>query len=102
MSYAVAQRSREISIRMALGASASGILRQIVGSGLALAAAGAAIGIGIAVALGRLIQEQLFGVRPMDPLTLVAVVVVLAASVLAATFLPARRAARLDPANVLR
>jgi len=102
MSYAVAQRSREISIRMALGASASGILRRTVGSGLALAGAGAAIGIGIAAALGRVIQGQLFGVGALDPLTIVAVVVVLAASVLAATFLPARRAARLDPANVLR
>ncbi len=102
MSYAVAQRAREISIRMALGASASGILRRIVGSGLALAGAGAALGIGIALALGRVIQGQLFGVRPLDPITLVAVVAVLVASVLAATFLPARRAAKLDPANVLR
>jgi putative ABC transport system permease protein len=102
MSYAVAQRSREISIRMALGASASGILRRFVGSGLALAAAGAAIGVGIAMALGRVIQGQLFGVRPLDPLTLTTVVAVLLLSVLAATWLPARRAARLDPANVLR
>jgi ABC-type antimicrobial peptide transport system permease subunit len=102
MSYAVAQRSREISIRMALGASASGILRRIVGNGLALAAVGAALGIGIAAALGRVVQGQLFGVRPLDPLTLVAVVIVLTSSVLAATFLPARRAAKLDPANALR
>jgi putative ABC transport system permease protein len=102
MSYAVAQRSREISIRMALGASSTSILQRIVVSGLALAAAGAGIGILAAMALGRLIQGQLFGVRPLDPLTLVAVVAVLTMSVLAATALPARRAAKLDPATALR
>ena len=102
MSYAVAQRSREISIRMALGASASGILARTIGSGMALAAAGAAVGLVTALLLGRVIQGQLFGVRPLDPITLGSVVVVLGTAVLAATFLPARRAANVDPASVLR
>ena len=75
MSYAVSQRSREISIRMALGASTGAILRRIVGQGLMLAGAGAVIGIGAAFALGRVIQGQLFGVPLLDPFTIVAVVV---------------------------
>jgi putative ABC transport system permease protein len=102
MSYSVAQRAREISIRMALGASTSDILRRVVGSGLVLAAAGATVGIGIAVVLGRVIQGQLYGVRPLDPPTLIAVVAVLGVSAIAAAFLPARRASKLDPAAVLR
>jgi predicted permease len=102
MSYAVAQRSREISIRMALGARSGQVLRMIVGRAVALATAGAMLGIGGAVALGRLIQNQLFGVGILDPLTLALVVSVLLGSAAAASFLPARRAARLDPATALR
>ena len=102
MSYAVSQRSREISIRMALGASTGAMLGRIVSHGLMLASAGAVIGIGAAFALGRVIQGQLFGVPLFDPLTIVAVVSVLMISAAAATFLPARRAARLDPAGALR
>ena len=102
MSYAVSQRAREISIRMALGASTGAILRRIVGHGLLLAGAGAVIGIGCAFALGRVIQGQLFGVPLLDPITITAVVSVLMISAVAATFLPARRAAQLDPAGALR
>jgi predicted permease len=102
MSYAVAQRSREISIRMALGARAGQVLQMIVGRAVALAAAGAVLGIAGALALGRVIQSQLFGVGVLDPLTLFVVVAVLIGSAAAASFLPARRAAGLDPANALR
>ena len=102
MSYAVAQRLREISIRMALGAHAGQVLRMIVGRAIALAAAGAILGIAAAVALGRVIQNQLFGVGILDPVTLGVVVAVLIGSAAAASFLPARRAAALDPATALR
>jgi len=102
MSYAVAQRSREISIRMALGARAGQVLQMIVGRAVGLATVGTAIGIAGAVALGRLIRTQLYGVGVLDPLTLGVVIVVLIGSAAAASFLPARRAAGLDPANALR
>jgi putative ABC transport system permease protein len=102
MSYAVAQRGREISIRMALGARANQVLRMIVGRAVALAGAGALIGVVAAMALGRVIQSQLFGVGILDPITLGAVIILLIGSAAAASFLPARRAAAMDPASVLR
>jgi len=102
MNYAVAQRSREISIRMALGARASEILRMVIGRALVLASLGVAIGVAAAFALGRVIQGQLFGVTMLDPITLGGVVVVLAGSAVVASALPARRAARIDPGGVLR
>lgn len=102
MSYSVAQRSREISIRMALGARAAQVLQMIVRRAVALAAVGTAIGIAGAIALGSLIRTQLFGVGILDPLTLAAVVTVLVGSAAAASYLPARRAAALDPADALR
>ncbi|HEX5214405.1 MAG TPA: ABC transporter permease, partial [Vicinamibacterales bacterium] len=77
MNYAVAQRSREISIRMALGARAGEILRMVIGRALLLASLGVAIGIAAAVALARVIQGQLFGVTVLDPVTLAGVVIVL-------------------------
>ena len=77
LSYAVAQRTREIGIRMALGAQPSGVLRLIVGEGLALAAAGAALGTLAAFGLARWMGSLLFGVSPTDPLTFVAVPAVL-------------------------
>jgi predicted permease len=102
MSYTVAQRTREISIRMALGARAGDMLRMIVGRAMALAAVGAVVGLAAAQALGRVIQKQLFGVGTFDPLTTAAVLLVLGVTAAAASFLPARRAARLDPAGALR
>jgi len=102
MSYMVAQRAREISIRMALGAYVGDVLRMVVGRALALAGIGALLGIFAALAVGRLIQEQLFGVRLLDPVTLSAVIIVLMVIAALASFLPARRAASLDPATALR
>ena len=102
MASAVAERAREISIRMALGARRGTVLRVVVGQALTLTAIGLGVGIAAALVLGRVIQGQLFGVRLLDPLTLVAVVVVLVASACGASFLPARRAASVDPAAVLR
>ena len=102
LSYSVAQRSREISIRMALGASAAGVIHMIVRHAMTLAVIGVAVGIVGATALGRVLRSQLFGVSVLDPLTLGAVVLVLLASAAAASYLPARRAAGLDPATALR
>jgi putative ABC transport system permease protein len=102
MSYAVAQRAREISIRMALGARPGDVLRMIVGRALALSAAGIVVGLAAALALGRFIQGQLFGVTLFDPLTLGGVALVLGASAALASFLPARRATKFDPAGALR
>ena len=102
MSYAVAERTREIGIRMALGAHAAGVLRTIVGRAVTLALVGTAIGVAGALAVGGVIRNQLFGVNVIDPPTLIAVAVVLLTSAAAASFLPARRAARLDPGTTLR
>ena len=102
MSYTVAQRSREISIRMALGARTIDVLRAIVGHAMVLAGIGVALGILGAIALGRLIRNQLFGVGLFDPITLSAVIVVLFGSAAMASLLPARRAAGVDPATAFR
>ena len=102
MSYTVAQRAKEISIRMALGARAGQVLRAIVGRAVTLAAAGAILGVGGSLALGRVIESELFGVRFFDPLTLTGVVLLLFVCAVVASLLPARRAAALDPASALR
>ncbi len=102
MSYTVAQRGREISIRMALGARQNQVLRMIVGAGVGLAGAGALFGTAVALAVGRVIESQLFGVALMDPVTIGAVIATLIFSAAAASFLPARRAVAMDPAAVLR
>jgi len=102
MSYSVAQRTREISIRLALGALPRDVLRMIVGRALALATLGVAVGLTVALALGRFIQGQLFGVQLLDPATLGAVPLLLIASAVLASFVPARRATKLDPAGALR
>jgi putative ABC transport system permease protein len=101
-SYTVAQRTREIGIRMALGAEASGVVRMIVGRGLRHAAVGAALGLLGAVALTRVLRGQLFEVSPTDPATLAGVVVVLGAVVVAASYIPGRAATRVSPATALR
>ena len=102
MSYAVAQRMREISIRMALGAPSGSVLRMVLGRAMALAAAGAVVGLAASFALGRVIQDQLFGVTLLDPVTIAGVVGVLLLSAMVAGLLPARRASKADPAQALR
>jgi putative ABC transport system permease protein len=102
MSYMVTRRVREIGIRVALGARPGQVVRLIVGRAMLLAAAGLVLGIIAAVLLGRVLRGQLFGVSPIDPVTFTGVILVLAASAALASYLPARRAASVDPVIVLR
>jgi len=102
LSFGVARRTREIGLRMALGAQPRGVLGLIVEEGLALAAVGLAAGLLGALALTRLLSSQLFGVTPTDPATFVGVALFLAAVTLMASYLPARRATKVDPAVALR
>ncbi len=101
MSYAVARRTREIGIRISLGAGTGDVLRMVVGQGMALVLAGAVVGIAGGLALSRLMAGMLYGVRPGDPLTLGGVALLLGLVALAATYIPARRATRIDPVNAL-
>jgi putative ABC transport system permease protein len=102
MAYAVVQRSKEIGLRIALGASRASVLRLIQRQGLVLAAAGLTAGLAGAVAATRLLTAVLFGVEPSDPSVYAAVVALLAAVTLAAGYLPARRAASVDPVKMLK
>jgi ABC-type antimicrobial peptide transport system permease subunit len=102
LSYVVLQRSRELGLRMALGATSGSVMRIVVVRGLSLTAAGLALGLGLAWALTRTLQNLLFGVAAGDPATFGAVVSLLAVIALAACYIPARRASRLDPIAVLR
>jgi predicted permease len=102
ISYLVGERTREIGVRMALGAQRSDVLRLILGQGAKMAFAGVAIGTILACGLTRLMSAQLYGVSPRDPLTFAAVALVLIAVALAACYIPARRAASVDPTEALR
>ncbi len=99
--YAVSQRTREFAVRMALGARPADIVRGVVRHGVALTAAGIAIGIGGALLLSRLLRGFLVGVPAFDPITLIGCSAVLFAVALAASYLPARRATKIDPAAAL-
>ena len=102
MSYAVGQRTREIGIRMALGARREHVLAMVISQGAKMTLVGVAVGLLAAFALSRLISRLLFGVRPTDPLTFAAVAALLAAIALLACYIPARRAASVDPNLALR
>jgi predicted lysophospholipase L1 biosynthesis ABC-type transport system permease subunit len=102
MAYSVAQRTQEVGIRLALGAEPSHIRNMVVFQGLRLALAGAVCGLTAAFGLTRLIASFLFGVKPLDPLVFSLVPIMLVGVALAAVWLPAMRASRVDPANSLR
>jgi predicted permease len=102
ISYSVAQRTREIGIRVALGASTGSVIGQVVTQGLRLAGIGVGIGIVGAILCGRFLASQLFQVTPFDPLTLSAMAAALLTAAFIASYLPALRAARVDPVMALR
>ncbi len=102
LAYAVSQKRREIGIRLALGAQPIELRRMFVRQGLALTGIGAAIGLGAALSLTRLMKSLLFGISLLDPLTYAGVPIVLAAAAMLASYLPARRAAAVDPVEALR
>ena len=102
ISYTVSQRTRELGIRIALGASRERVVRLVLGQGLALTAGGVTIGLAGAVWLTRLLSALLFGVQPTDTVTFGAVAIVLLGIASLASYLPARRAARVDPVIAMR
>jgi putative ABC transport system permease protein len=102
LAYAVRLRTREIGIRMALGAQVADVLRLVFRQGLALTGAGLVVGLAAAVAGTRLLGGFLYDVKPLDPFTFAAVVVLLAIAAVLACWLPARRAARVDPMIAVR
>jgi putative ABC transport system permease protein len=102
LSYTVAQRSRELGIRLALGAQRRDLVLMVVRQGIAVAVAGVIVGLTIAAVLGRFVGTLLYGVSPGDPLTYVVVPAVLLVLSAAASYIPARRAASVDPLRTLR
>ncbi|MFI5311864.1 MAG: FtsX-like permease family protein, partial [Gemmatimonadales bacterium] len=102
VSYTVAQRTRELGVRMALGATPLGVLRLVMGRGAALAAAGAALGIAASLGTTRALAGLLYGVSATDVLTFVVAPVLLFGVAVLATWVPARRAVRVDPLTALR
>jgi putative ABC transport system permease protein len=102
ISYSVSQRTREIGIRIALGARSAEVTRMFVRHGLVLAAIGIACGLAAALLLMRLMSSLLFDVSPIDPLTYAAVAVSLVAATVVASYVPALRATSIDPAEALR
>jgi ABC-type antimicrobial peptide transport system permease subunit len=102
ISYTVSQRTREIGIRMALGASRESVSRLVVSQGLQLALIGVACGLAAAAAATRLMTKLLFGVSPVDPITFATVSIGLTIAAALASYIPARRAMSVDPADALR
>jgi len=101
-SYVVARRTREIGIRMALGATSRDVVRLILRDAAIVSVTGIVVGLGLAVALGTLLSSMLYGVGAADPLALVAAPLLLGASALLASYIPARRATRIAPVTALR
>jgi putative ABC transport system permease protein len=102
MAFAVGQRSNEIGLRMALGASTGSVLRLILGHGLALAGIGLTLGLAAAFASTRLLTSMLFQIKPTDPLVYLSVVTLLGAVALVASYIPAWRASKIDPLTAIR
>jgi predicted permease len=102
VSYAVARKSREVGIRMSLGAHPARVVREVVQSGMGLAVVGTGVGLVLALVGARILQSLLFGVGAFDPVTFLAVPVTLLVVALAAAYLPARRASRVDPVRALK
>ena len=102
VSYGVAQRTREVGVRVALGAQRRDVLRLVLSSGLSLVAAGVAVGLVAAIAATRFLGALVFGVSPVDPPTFAAAAVLLTIVALGAHWVPIRRALRIDPASALR
>jgi putative ABC transport system permease protein len=102
LSYSVSQQTREIGIRMSLGAQQNQVLRLVIGQGIRLAVAGLALGLLVAFALTRVLSSLLFGVSTHDPVTFGGVSLVLVSVAILACYIPARRATRVDPIIALR
>jgi ABC-type antimicrobial peptide transport system permease subunit len=102
IAYSVAERTQEMGIRIALGAGRANILRLVLRRGMMLAATGIAIGVAASFALTRLLQSLLYRVSATDPVTFTAVAALFASVALAASYIPARRATRVDPISTLR
>ena len=102
VAYSVAQRTQEVGVRCALGAQPADIMRLVVGQSIRLAMAGVVIGLAGAFALTRLLQDLLSHISPTGPATFLTVVLLFFAVTLAASYIPARRATRIDPATALR
>jgi ABC-type antimicrobial peptide transport system permease subunit len=101
LAYAVARRRSEIGVRMALGATSRDVVKMVLGDSLRLVAVGALIGLSGAYAIARLLEGTLYGLEPADPATALAALFVLVAVAALAAWLPARRAARIDPITAL-
>ena len=102
VSYSVSKRTREIGIRLAMGAERKDLLWMVLGQGAAVALSGIAIGIAVTLSLTRLMSNLLFGITPSDPPTIAAVAILLLLFALLSSYLPARRATRVDPLIALR